>query len=87
MLSATGLLGIFVALVGFPTLQHRFGTMPVYRMCMALWVVVFLLFPVTSLVARWTLLGEGNGSSGLGLLWTGVALILAAGRFASMAFP
>lgn len=87
LLSATGLLGIFVALVGFPTLQHRFGTMPVYRTCMTLWIVVYVLFPTTSLSARWTLPRGGYTPSGLGRIWTGVALILGTGRLASMASP
>ncbi|KAG8847042.1 hypothetical protein FRB96_001692 [Tulasnella sp. 330] len=87
LLSSTGLLGIFVALVGFPTLQNRFGTMPLYRACMALWIAVYILFPITSVPARWTLLDKGHDPSALGLVWTGVILILGTGRLASMGFP
>ncbi|KAG8860153.1 hypothetical protein FRB96_004176 [Tulasnella sp. 330] len=86
LLSVTGLLGGLAALFVFPTLQHRFGTMPVYRTCMALWIAVFMLFPTASLLARWTFLDKDHDRLALGLVWTNVALILGTGRLASMAF-
>ncbi|KAG8888161.1 hypothetical protein FRB98_008270 [Tulasnella sp. 332] len=87
LLSVTGFLGIFIALFGFPALQHRFGTRPLYRMCMALWLAIYVLFLSTSLLARWTFSGKDHDPSALGLIWTGVVLILGTGRFASMGFP
>ncbi|KAG8860152.1 hypothetical protein FRB96_004175 [Tulasnella sp. 330] len=87
LLSVTGFLGIFIALFGFPALQHRFGTRPLYRMCMALWLAIYVLFLSTSLLARWTFSGKDHDPSALGLIWTGVILILGTGRFASMGFP
>ncbi|KAG9034984.1 hypothetical protein FRB95_012274 [Tulasnella sp. JGI-2019a] len=87
LLSATGLLGIFVSLFGFPMLARRIGTRSLYRVCMSLWVAVFVFFPMTGVVAQWTLVGEEGGSALLGPIWIGVALILGTGRLASMAFP
>ncbi|KAG8880595.1 hypothetical protein FRB97_000690, partial [Tulasnella sp. 331] len=58
LLSTMGVLGMFLSLVAFPALQHRFDTLPVYKACMALWPPVFILFMVTSVLARWTLGGE-----------------------------
>jgi len=89
LLSAAGLFGIFIMLAGFPVLQLRFGTLPLYRACMVLWVAVFASFVPTSLLARWTLGWDQQreGSTESGALWTGITLILACGRLGFMALP
>ncbi|GAA5866645.1 hypothetical protein JCM8547_002708 [Rhodosporidiobolus lusitaniae] len=51
-LSLSGLLAVSFQLLLFPPLQHRFGTVPLYRALMALWPVVFALFPVMSYAAK-----------------------------------
>ncbi|GAA6035772.1 hypothetical protein JCM8097_005693 [Rhodosporidiobolus ruineniae] len=51
-LSLSGLLSVSFQLLLFPPLQRRAGTVPLYRALMALWPVVFSLFPVMSYAAR-----------------------------------
>lgn len=53
---------------------------------MFLWIVVFALFPVTSLLARASNADGRSGPATRGLIWTGVALILGLGRVACMAY-
>ncbi|GAA5906508.1 hypothetical protein JCM6882_004454 [Rhodosporidiobolus microsporus] len=51
-LSLSGLLAVSFQLFLFPPLQKRAGTVPLYRALMALWPVVFALFPVMGWAAR-----------------------------------
>ncbi|GAA5986072.1 hypothetical protein JCM11641_005547 [Rhodosporidiobolus odoratus] len=51
-LSLSGLLAVSFQLLLFPPLQKRAGTVPLYRALMALWPVVFALFPVMGYAAK-----------------------------------
>jgi len=88
LLSSVGLLGVFVALLGFPFLQRRFGTLPLYRTTMAVWPVIFVLLFVLSTYAR-AALPRPDGSpdpSVLSTMYIGVGIVLATGRLANMSF-
>ncbi|KAG8886152.1 hypothetical protein FRB97_007190 [Tulasnella sp. 331] len=86
-LSTTGVLGMLLSIVAFPALQQRFDTLPLYRACMALWPVVFILFSATSFIARWTVGSEtGAGVSVMAIIWILVSMILILGRIATMGF-
>lgn len=89
-LSTLGVLGIFLSLVAFPTLQHRFDTLPLYRACMACWPVIFVLFSATSIFARLALRRHDTGGdedpSVSAFIWIGVSVILLIGRVAAMGF-
>jgi len=80
--------GMFIALVAFPALQPRFGTLPLLRACMALWIPAFAFFVPTGLLARQTLAWKGHSGDprALGIIWAGIILILACGRSSAMAF-
>ncbi|KAG8991132.1 hypothetical protein FRB93_002912 [Tulasnella sp. JGI-2019a] len=87
-LATLGGLGIFMALVAFPILQHRFGTLALYRACMSLWPIMFMLFSATSLFARQALgtLSNTGSHTALACMWIGVSLILLTDRVATMAY-
>ncbi|KAG8991134.1 hypothetical protein FRB93_002914 [Tulasnella sp. JGI-2019a] len=87
LLATMGVLGVFLSLVAFPALQHRFGTLLVYRACMALWPIVFTLYSATSLVARWMVRRGGDTNNSLmALIWVSVSIILVLGRISTMSF-
>ncbi|KAG8887940.1 hypothetical protein FRB98_008698 [Tulasnella sp. 332] len=50
-LSMLGVLATFMNLVVFPPLQRRMGTVPVYRLCMLMILLLVTLFPVVSRIA------------------------------------
>ncbi|KAG8990016.1 hypothetical protein FRB94_013823 [Tulasnella sp. JGI-2019a] len=89
-LSILGVLGMFLSLIAFPTLQHRFDTLPLYRACMACWPIIFVLFSATSIFARLALRKHdgrsGEDASALAFIWIGVSMILLIGRIAAMGF-
>lgn len=80
-----GALGVFLSLVAYPALQNRFGALSVYRACMACLIAVYLLFSGLSLLCRYAL-SQKQGAECMGVLWTGVALLLMTGRVAGMGF-
>ncbi|KAH8915985.1 MFS general substrate transporter [Atractiella rhizophila] len=64
-LSYAGFLSILVQLFIFPPLQKRIGTVALYRSMMALYPIVFALFPLSNVFAR-----KGDMKSAQGVLWT-----------------
>ncbi|KAG8985134.1 hypothetical protein FRB93_006086 [Tulasnella sp. JGI-2019a] len=87
LLATMGVLGIFLSLVAFPALQHRFDTLPVYQACIALWPIVFALFSATSLLAHWITREDGTiNDFVMALVWVPVSLILTLGRISMMGF-
>ncbi|KAG8863379.1 hypothetical protein FRB96_008871 [Tulasnella sp. 330] len=87
-LATLGALGIFMALIAFPLLQYRFGTLRLHQACMALWPLMFMLFSVTSLFARQALgpsarIGDSVAHA---CMWVGLSLILLTDKVATMAY-
>ncbi|BGP15425.1 hypothetical protein JCM10213v2_003393 [Rhodosporidiobolus nylandii] len=76
-LSLSGLLAVSFQLLLFPPLQRRMGTVPLYRLLMALWPVVFALFPVMSYAAV---------HGGERAVWSWLTVFLGLKSFANMSY-
>ncbi|GAA5829858.1 hypothetical protein JCM11251_007909 [Rhodosporidiobolus azoricus] len=76
-LSLSGLLAVSFQLVLFPPLQKRAGTVPLYRLLMSLWPVVFALFPVMGWAAR---------ERGERAVWVVLSLFLGLKSIANMSY-
>ncbi|KAG9035199.1 hypothetical protein FRB95_011933 [Tulasnella sp. JGI-2019a] len=87
LLASMSVLGILLPLFVFPALQQSYGTLAVYRACIALGPIVFALFSVTSLLARWVVSENGSANdSAMALIWIAVSLILMLGRTSMMGY-
>ncbi|KAG8991119.1 hypothetical protein FRB94_014754 [Tulasnella sp. JGI-2019a] len=87
LLASMSVLGILLPLFVFPALQQSYGTLAVYRACIALWPIVFALFSVTSLLARWVVSENGSANdSAMAVIWIAVSLILMLGRTSMMGY-
>ncbi|KAL5476730.1 hypothetical protein ACEPAI_2916 [Sanghuangporus weigelae] len=53
-LAFSGAAGAIVQVFVFPVLQRRFNSVPLYRMLMLLWPILFGMLPFLGLIARWT---------------------------------
>lgn len=86
-LSAAGIFGISVQLFVFPPLQRRVRNTFLYTIFFSMWPLVFGLFPLVSLAARWGKLEDGTLSNAAqsGVL-VGISLILAIAKIACMSF-
>jgi hypothetical protein len=72
-----------------PSLQHRYGTIPLYQFVISLWPIIFLGFPLLNLVARrFVVEGSPTGlmDGGVALLWAGMAILIFTCRVSSMSF-
>ncbi|KAG8906020.1 hypothetical protein FRB99_007752 [Tulasnella sp. 403] len=88
VLSATGVLGIFAVILIYPALHSRFGTVPVYVTCMALWPIVFALMPILGEYGRATLSPDGTSKdpSVNSAIMGGLLILHSLARVACMAF-
>ncbi|KAG8902164.1 hypothetical protein FRB99_004801 [Tulasnella sp. 403] len=89
ILSAVGVLATFVNLVVFPPLQRRYGTVPLYKIAMALQVFIVLLFPIVTRIAVWEASHKDAFSHiGIPRLATklGIAVIVLSRCFAGIVF-
>lgn len=80
----TGALGIFLSLLVFPHLNHRFGTLPLFRTAFGLYPALYLLYSAMSILTRSGVFQKVPPE----FMWTGVTLLLGVGKVAaSMCFP
>ncbi|KAG0152285.1 hypothetical protein CROQUDRAFT_649654 [Cronartium quercuum f. sp. fusiforme G11] len=67
-LSLSGIFTVVAQLLLFPPLQRRYGTVKLYRICMAAYPVIFLLFPLIHLIAVFEK-SESHTGVWVGLTW------------------
>lgn len=77
VLGARGVCGILLQLFAFPPLCNGLGPALTFRSCLALYPLIFLLFPLIGLAAK---------SGETGLVWTGLVVSMLLWATANMAF-
>ena len=96
----SGVLAAVVEMAILPWLQHKFGSLFLYKLSMVLWPPIFLSFPFINYLARSTIQVPENPSlfatggvqhperppAGMAV-WSAIAIQLTAQRVASMAYP
>ena len=84
-LAAGAVIGALLPIAVFPGLQRKYKNVSLYTSLLAIYPIVFLLFPLVNLVARWGANVNGDfGSATNALVWVGICVILLCGRFAGM---
>lgn len=53
-LAFSGAAGALVQVFVFPVLQRRFNNVPLYRILMLLWPILFAILPFLGILARWS---------------------------------
>ena len=77
VLAASGVMQTLYALIAFPPLQHRFGTVGILRTSAFAWPFFFLIFPIANLLLRHNLITA---------FWVVISMGLIIGSAVSMAF-
>ncbi|KIM27572.1 hypothetical protein M408DRAFT_330004, partial [Serendipita vermifera MAFF 305830] len=81
-----GIISITLLPTGLPWLQRRYGTVPLYQFCAALWIVTFAGFPFLNLLARRFILEGSSPKTGIYILWLGIGSLVFISRITSMTF-
>lgn len=87
-LSGSGLIAVIFQLTLLPRLLSTCDLAKLYRFCMSLYPIVFLLLPTLNLIA-WSGFDAASNSINpvtKGMLWIGIAVILILVRFAVIAY-
>ncbi|KAA1109916.1 hypothetical protein PGT21_003111 [Puccinia graminis f. sp. tritici] len=85
-LSVSGVMIIFVQLGLFPFFQKRLGTARLYKICMSAYPLIFFLFPIIHLIARFEDNNRQEGVSDFTGVWIGIWIIMILKTTANMVF-